>query len=301
MAGRVRELGYGARLMARREFWIIHALVNNPDKTPEEAIQELLRERNSQFQQRRDSNRTYVRDRLNQQHAFHTMQSICELAYLLPADEQIKLLQLVARLQRKAVPESVTRGGIVKVAFSDRMWLDLPCLREYINHRFSFAPLAMFKGFPTCRCTGMQNRAPCGDHCRDYPPQEVQEWENRNAFIAQLTNCIPRLGHRMDFTRLGFRLCVRALENADVNALEEEAVRAACFWFALAGNPMWDTCVAGFQVDEPESEQPKAFDRARWAGWKNAINSFGVHLVRRSTQALMKDALAAMDEAERAQ
>ncbi|OJJ98291.1 hypothetical protein ASPACDRAFT_61816 [Aspergillus aculeatus ATCC 16872] len=301
MAGRIREYGFGRRLTQRREFWIIHALVNNPDKTAAEAIQELLQERNSQFQQGRNSHRPYVRNRLNQQHAFHTMQSLCELAYLLPPDEQTKLLDLVVRLQRTTVHDSAGRDGIVRVAFADRMWTDLPCLREYINHRYTFAPLDVFKGFPTCRCTGMENRTPCGDHCRDYPPQEVQEWENRNCFIAQLTNASPRLGHRMDFSRLGLRLCARACENADVNALEEEAVRAACFWFALAGKRMWDTCVAGDQVDEPEAEEPKAFNRARWSGWKNTINSFGVHLVRRSTQALIKDALASMGQAERGQ
>ncbi|RAH81511.1 hypothetical protein BO86DRAFT_430886 [Aspergillus japonicus CBS 114.51] len=257
---------FGSELLERPEVQALADLLQKPDVSPTAAVQQLLQAR--EIPPQKGDEPPSSNNAGN--HAWFTMFPLVELASLTPAAQQAKLIEFVAQLQKTPVLDPVT-GQPVTVADDLTLWTDLPYLRIYLADRSGFRYV---KGkYPEAEA---------------YPPAEVQEWENRNAFMAQLTAAAAELGHPMDLSLYGLYACRSAFEEEE--GLGEEAVRAACIWFIHAGGRMWENCQArrGFG-DRPQD--PRFFDLPRWRRWEEGLRTASREFSRESTQELIQKAL----------
>ncbi|PWY81905.1 hypothetical protein BO70DRAFT_379865 [Aspergillus heteromorphus CBS 117.55] len=251
-------------LTARPEFQVIIQLLQSPEASPIEAVQRLLQAREDQQQSQKEP-----RARIDGNHAWFTMLSLVELATLTPAAEQTKLVGFVSQLQQTPVTDPTT--GETPTAIDLNLWTDLPYLRVYLGDRFGF------------------------NYSTQNSPAEIQEWENRNAFMAQLTAAADHLGHAMDFSIYGLYTFEEAFEK---DKPVEEAVRTACVWFIFAGKRLWENCRAG-RVFGGEGDPPRrGFDLERWQLWKGGIGAARLAIGGGDSQELVAKASAEMEGAE---
>ncbi|RAH43659.1 DUF3632 domain-containing protein [Aspergillus brunneoviolaceus CBS 621.78] len=268
---------FGSELLERPEVQVLAELLQKPDASPTAAVQRLLQTRETPPQENEplDSSGNNTSNAGN--HAWFTMFPLVELASLTPAAQQAKLIEFVAQLQKTPVIDPVT-GRPLTAAEDLKLWTDLPYLRIYLADRSGFRYVK--KEYP---------------EAEEYPPAEVREWENRTAFMAQLTAAADALGHPMDFSLYGLYACRSAFEEEDEPV--EEAVRAACIWFFYAGARMWENCQARRRFgDSPED--PRYFDLPRWRRWEEGLQAARREFRRRSTQELIQTALTELGRAQ---
>ncbi|OJK00427.1 hypothetical protein ASPACDRAFT_1856000 [Aspergillus aculeatus ATCC 16872] len=298
---------FGSELLERPEVQVLAELLQKPDASPTAAVQRLLQSREIPPQKGDESPSSNNTNGAGN-HAWFTMFPLVELASLTPAAQQAKLIEFVAQLQKTPVIDPVTAQPPT-VADDLKLWTDLPYLRIYLADRsgfrawtpslslfpFSFPPL--FGSFaPTSADwdqAGYVKKA--YPEAEEYPPAEVREWENRNAFMAQLTAAADELSHPMDFSLYGLYACRSAFEEKEEPV--EEAVRAACIWFIYAGARMWENCQArrGFG-DSPDD--PRYFDLPRWRRWEEGLQAARREFRRQSTQELIQTALMELGRAQ---
>ncbi|PYH81924.1 hypothetical protein BO82DRAFT_401848 [Aspergillus uvarum CBS 121591] len=234
---------FGSELLERLEVQVLVEL-QKTDVSPTAAVQRLLQAR--EIPPQKGDEPPSSKNAGN--HAWFTIFSLVELASLTPAAQQVKLIEFVAQLQKIPVIDPATEQQLI-VADDLNVWTDLPYRRIYLADRSGFRNV---KGNYT--------------EAEEYPPAEVQEWENRNAFMAQLTAAAVELGHPMDFSLYG--------------------LRAACIWFIHAGARMWENCQARQGLGDP-----RYFDLPRLRRWEEGLRTAQREFTRESTQELIQKAL----------
>ncbi|PYI00185.1 hypothetical protein BO71DRAFT_446095 [Aspergillus ellipticus CBS 707.79] len=254
---------FGPDLIARPEFQAVNRLLESPDASAAETLQQLLQAREDLQRSQKEP-----RAKIDGNHAWFTMLSLVEIASLTPAAKQTKLVEFVSQLQKTPVTDPTT--GETPTAIDLNLWTDLPYLRVYLGDRFSF------------------------NYSRQNPPSQIEEWENRNAFMAQLTAAADHLGHAMDFSIYGLYTFEKAFEEDQ----PAEAVRTACLWFIFAGERLWENCQARRVFGDEDDTPRRGFDLERWQLWKERVSAAKLVLTEVDSQELIAKAMAEIGKVE---
>ncbi|GLA54414.1 hypothetical protein AnigIFM63604_000556 [Aspergillus niger] len=241
---------FSEEFLARPEYQVIKAFVQNPDVSPAEAVQRLLRVREVLHWEGREPPTD-----IDGTHTWIAMVTVVDLVSLTPAAQQHKFIEFIDHLQRTKVIDPVS--GEEPTAVDMKLWTELPYL-------------------------GVDD-----DPRREYPPSELQEWENRNAFMAQLTAKADHLGHTIDaslYARYG-----RA----------EKRLRSVIRWWKRLQR-MWENCQVRRTFGEAENPSPRQrFTMKKWYHWRNGLKAAQLQFPRASTQEMIQKALTEIEKAER--
>ncbi|OJJ68138.1 hypothetical protein ASPBRDRAFT_47089 [Aspergillus brasiliensis CBS 101740] len=268
---------FGEEFFARPEYQVINDLVQNPDVSPAEAVQRLLRVREALHREGREPPTD-----IDGTHTWIAMLTVVEFANITPAAQQHKLIDFIAHLQRTEVIDPAT--GEVPTSVGQKLWTELPYLGVYLADMYGFAYKPEYA------------RQADEDPQREYPPKELQEWENLNAFMAQITAKADHLNHAMDASLYALYACRETFEESD--PVVEEAVRASCIWYIYAGQRIWENCQVQRQLGDDGSPR-RRFTMERWRIWKDGVKAAQLQFPRASTQEMIQKALAEIEKAER--
>ncbi|GLA33142.1 hypothetical protein M752DRAFT_230074 [Aspergillus phoenicis ATCC 13157] len=265
--------------LVRPEFPIIDELIQIPDVSPAEAVQRLLRVREVLHEERQESESP---SSIDGNHAWYTISKLVEKAETTPAAQQYKLLDFVALLQRTKVIDPAT--GEQPTAVDLKLWNELPYLSIYLADFYYFDFKSKYA------------RQIDEDPQSEYPPRDLQKWENRNAFMAQLTARANYFCEYMDASLYAFYSCRSAFEQGP---LIEEAVRTACIWYIYAGQRVWENCQAQRHFGNDDDPPPRrCMTMEKWSLWKDRLKTAQLEFPRKSTQEMMRKALEEIEKAE---
>ena len=137
--------------------------------------------------------------------------------------------------------------------------------------------------------------------------EERQRWENRNAFLAQLTaaaqvNYTNNWHHPMDFSLFGLWALRTAFEN-ETPAEEvpgDTTVRVACWWYIYAADRLWANVENGRVFEgkvgcgwgKYQNKSWTGYNRERWAVWEEGLVATKTTWTDRETKKLLEDTLA---------
>ncbi|XRM43540.1 hypothetical protein ABZX51_006707 [Aspergillus tubingensis] len=267
----------GEDLVVRPEFRVIDDLLQNPHISPTEAVQRLLRVRENLHHGQEPPSE------IDGNHTWFTMLLLVEIINLTPPAKQRKLVEFIAELQRVDLTDPAT--GQSPTAIDLKLWTELPYLELYLADMYGFRFKAEYA------------RQVDEDPQTEYPPSKLQEWENRNAFMAQLTAKAEHLRHPMDVSLYALYSCRSAFEEGP---LIEEAVRTACIWYILAGQRVWENCQIGREYGDDDDPPPRRrFSMEKWRIWKDGLKAAQLEFPRESTQEMIRKALEEIEKAER--
>lgn len=142
-------------------------------------------------------------------------------------------------------------------------------------------------------------------------PEEKQRWENRNAFLAQLTAAAPvdysseKFGP-LDFSLYALLAFIVAFEKktpADVPI--DTAVRTACWWYIYAADKLYanaqhDRAFRGQTGQGGDKYQEKSwtgYNRERWIIWEEGLQAAYATCTNEETRKLVSDALKHLKQA----
>lgn len=133
------------------------------------------------------------------------------------------------------------------------------------------------------------------------------KWENKNAFLAQITAAAnvdygdTRSLHPLDFANFGLFALDEAF-NGDGDSQKEEfsktAVRAASVWMKIAADRLWSYCKNQRPFDFDDECEERGFDIERWNEWKQGLIAARDAPFAGETLELIKDALEQISRAE---
>ncbi|PWY61767.1 hypothetical protein BO83DRAFT_404364 [Aspergillus eucalypticola CBS 122712] len=238
-------------MIPRPEYPVIDELVQNPAVSPAEAVQNLLRAREVLQLGRQESESA---SDIDGNHTWYAMTEVVDTANITPAELQDKLIDFIFELHRTEVP-----------------YLSLYSTDCY---HFNFKP--------------EYARQIDEDPQKEYPPSDLQEWENRNAFMAHLTRRVEHLCHHLDASLYAFYSC-RSVE---------EAVRTACIWYIYAGQRVWENCQVGRLFGDEDQTPRRDMHMDRWCLWKDRLKTAQREFPRESTQEMIRKALEEVEKAE---
>ncbi|OJI88934.1 hypothetical protein ASPTUDRAFT_49851 [Aspergillus tubingensis CBS 134.48] len=264
--------------LPRPEYPVIDELVQNPTVSPAEAVQNLLRVREVLHQERQESESP---SDIDGNHTWYAMTRVVDTANITPPDQQDKLIDFIFELQRTKVIDPVT--GEEPTAVDQKIWTEVPYLSIYLTdcYYFNFKP--------------EYARQVDEDPQKEYPPSDLQEWENRNAFMAHLTRRVEYLCHILDASLYAFYSCRSAFEEGP---LIEEAVRTACIWYMYAGQRVWENCQVGRLFGDEDQTPRRDMHMDRWRLWKDGLKTAQREFTRESTQEMIRKALEEVEKAE---
>ncbi|RAH52068.1 hypothetical protein BO85DRAFT_472921 [Aspergillus piperis CBS 112811] len=263
---------------SRPEYPVIDELVQNAAVSPAEAVQNLLRVREVLHQERQESESP---SDIDGNHTWYAMTKVVDTANITPADEQDKLIDFIFELHRTKVIDPAT--GEEPTAVDLKLWTEVPYLSIYLTdfYYFNFTP--------------EYARQVDEDPQKEYPPSDLQEWENRNSFMAHLTRRAEYLCHYLDASLYAFYSCRSAFEEGP---LIEEAVRTACIWYIYAGQRVWENCQAGRLFGDEDQTPRRDMHMDRWRLWKDGLRAAQREFPRESTQEMIRKALEEIKKAE---
>ncbi|GKZ48982.1 hypothetical protein AbraIFM66951_001230 [Aspergillus brasiliensis] len=193
-------------------------------------------------------------------HTWNTMFLMVEFVNLTPAAQQRNLIDFIIQLQH------------------------LPYLELYLADMYGF------------RYRSQYAQQVDEDPQKEYPPSDLQEWENRNAFMAQITAKADHLRHPMDVSLYALYSCRSAFE---IDQLIEEAVRTACIWYIYAGQRVWENCqIKRVYGDDDDPPPRRRFNMKKWRLWKDGLKAAQREFPRESTQEMLRKALEEVEKAE---
>ncbi|GLA42887.1 hypothetical protein AnigIFM63309_011622 [Aspergillus niger] len=271
---------FGEELLALPEYQVINELVQNTDVSPAEAVQRLLRAREVLHRDRPESESPAS---IDGNHTWNAMFTVVELANIVSVSQRQKLVDFIAELQRIDLTDPAT--GLAPTAIDLKLWTELPYLELYLADMYGF------------RFKPEYAQQVDEDPQQEYPPSKLQEWENRNAFMAQITAKADHLVHPMDVSLYALYSCRSAFERGP---LIEEAVRTACIWYIHAGQRVWENCQINRVYGDDDDPPPRRrFNTEKWRLWKDGLKAAQLEFPRESTQEMIRKALEEIEEAER--
>ncbi|GKZ58744.1 hypothetical protein AnigIFM49718_004577 [Aspergillus niger] len=270
---------FSEEFLARPEYQVIKAFVQNPDVSPAEAVQRLLRVREVLHREGREPPTD-----IDGTHTWIAMVTVVDLVSLTPAAQQHKFIEFIDHLQRTKVIDPLS--GEEPTAVDMKLWTELPYLGVYLRDMYFFKYVPEYA------------QQVDDDPRREYPPSELQEWENRNAFMAQLTAKADHLGHTIDASLYALWACRETFEECD--PLVEEAVRISCIWYIYASQRMWENCQVRRTFGDADNPSPRQrFMMKKWYRWRNDLKAAQLQFPRASTQEMIQKALTEIEKAER--
>lgn len=123
--------GFGEVFLARPEYQVISELVQNPDVSPAEAVQNLLRVREVLHQEGGEPS-----TEIDGTHTWIAMVTVVKIVNLTPAAQQHKLIEFIAHLQRTKIVDPDT--GQEPTSVGMKLWTELPYLGVYLRDMYSF-------------------------------------------------------------------------------------------------------------------------------------------------------------------
>jgi hypothetical protein len=140
----------------------------------------------------------------------------------------------------------------------------------------------------------------------DLTADDMERWDNRNAFLAQLTAAAQvdysnDSHHPMDFSLFGLWAFGFAFEeHAPAGVSSDTAVRAACWWFIYAADRLWANVENGREwegqigsgLGDYEKKDWTGYNRERWGVWKDGLLAAKSTTDSEDTKKLIEDALA---------
>ncbi|OJJ67733.1 hypothetical protein ASPBRDRAFT_186370 [Aspergillus brasiliensis CBS 101740] len=264
----------------RPEYPVIDELVQNPAVSPAEAVQRLLRVREDLHRERQESESP---SDIDGNHTWCAMTRVVDNANITPAEQQGKLLDFLAELQHTKVVDPVT--GEEPTVVDCKLWTELPYLAIYLRDCYGF------------RFKPDYAQQVDEDPQKEYPPSDLQEWENRNAFMAQLTARADHFCPVMDASLYAFYSCRSAFQE---EPMIEETVRTACIWYIHAGQRIWENCqVRRVFGDDDDPPPRRSFNMKKWRRYKKGLYVAQQAFPRESTQEMIRMALEEIKKAER--
>ncbi|OJJ72502.1 hypothetical protein ASPBRDRAFT_123207 [Aspergillus brasiliensis CBS 101740] len=268
---------FGEELLELPEYQVIHDLARNPDVSPTEAVQRLLQIREDLHQGQQEP-----LSEIDGNHTWNTMFLMVEFVNLTPAAQQRNLIDFIIQLQHVEIIDPAT--GQSPTAIDLKLWTQLPYLEVYLADMYGF------------RYRSQYAQQVDEDPQKEYPPSDLQEWENRNAFMAQITAKADHLRHPMDVSLYALYSCRSAFE---CDQLIEEAVRTACIWYIYAGQRVWENCqIKRVYGDDDDPPPRRRFNMKKWRLWKDGLKAAQREFPRESTQEMLRKALEEVEKAE---
>ncbi|KAF2137353.1 uncharacterized protein K452DRAFT_361903 [Aplosporella prunicola CBS 121167] len=229
-----------SELEAKDEFKVFDALVHQKTLSPSDAVHTILDLTKAAIQASEQDD-----EALGMQ-LERTSACFFEAGARASPDQQEKLIAVLQELQNTTVTDPKT-GEPVQY-FGSIVWADLPTVGiTFADELGSFDPLDATNW-----------------------PEENERWELVTAFAAQLT-ASPAIKFDMSSSwaltafKYAFGTQNEPSEPTDV------AIRAACLWFMLAGERLWDHVRKGDLFASVEGENDVKYNLERWEGWKKDL------------------------------
>jgi hypothetical protein len=232
-------------------------------------------------------------------HLWETWWALLEIVARTPRTQQSKLVEFMAQLQKKTLTDPTT-GEPLKSSDLN-MWAQLPTFSWALRDGWNTSEYYL----ASVRVLYLLTKA-IDVWDPDLTADDKQRWDNRNAFLAQLTAAAEvdytnDWHHPMDFSVFGLWAFGAAFEKeapADVSA--DTAGRAACWWFIYAADRLWANVEngrtwegkIGSGLGKYEDKPWTGYNRERWGVWEERLVAAKATASDEDTKKLIEDALA---------
>ncbi|KAI1121082.1 hypothetical protein F5Y10DRAFT_109430 [Nemania abortiva] len=284
-----------SQISPKEEFKLLQDLVTKEEATPRGAVQQVVNLASAATASRgTERGAAGLVD-------YHVSLSVIELAQQLDHSKHTKLVEFMSLLQKHKHTDPST-GEQVHTNRA-RLFQDLPS--------FGYMELETWHEF------GGAYKNPCD---LDMTPQQKHRFANLNAFIAQLSQVVDVENmpegqlHPLDKTLHAIWTMQTALENKSrlpAELADSAAMRAACMWFLYASDRLMKN-VRGSRTfgdnggaessnsrEEYASQGYKGYTLGRWQLWRKDLEEAKNACQDGKTKALIENALAQMQRAER--
>lgn len=248
--GQVNRAAQRAHQETTQHFKILHPLAQ-PDANT--TLAEVLQEIDNLTEA------AIISPKLLELHLWETWLALLEIVARTPPAQQYKLVDFMTQLQKKTLIDPTT-GQQLKSSDLN-MWTQLPTFSWAVKDGWN---------------TNVYNP--------DLTADDIERWDNRNAFLAQLTAAAQvdyssDAHHPMDFSLFALSAFGSAFDHAPGGVSSDTAVRAACWWFIYAADRLWANVENGREWEGAigsgtgyyKNKDWTGFNRERWGVWQDAL------------------------------
>ncbi|KAH6612560.1 hypothetical protein C7974DRAFT_445297 [Boeremia exigua] len=242
-------------LEQRPEFRLLSELVQNPDATPDDAVQQLVNLTHQSALEETIGN-----------HCWMTACSFLEVAARSAPGQQAKLIALLLSLRSVILTDSSTDEPWTFEDGAGVVWQDLPTFGYTIADE-----MGSFDGQDP-----------------DYTQEEAHKWENLTAFLAQIDSSVSESPSVLDFSASWAPTAFAwAFEGDSESAQSSElAVRLACIWLIYDSGKLWS---------KVRDSELNSNTRERWEAWRQGLKDCRTRFAcETTTPMLIANALAQM-------
>ncbi|OTA99472.1 hypothetical protein M426DRAFT_269263 [Hypoxylon sp. CI-4A] len=271
--GRRGRAAFIAELETYSEFKILKKLVDDPEVSPSDVVQEIV-------------NITSTKAAANKEidlgaHPWYTFLALIELAQRTPPSRQTKLVEFVSQLQKLQVTNPWTNEPLARDG--ELLWTDLPALGYTASDEWH-------------------------GHLPKHPTtteEEKRRFENYVAFLAQLstaadidyTDPAARV-HPMDFSFWCLVAFIEAAEPEEGKQVpSDHAVRTASMWALYGADRFWANVKHGRIFDRRGDDPGTKITREMWDGWYQTLVAAESTRTDEDTKRLVGEAIAKMQKA----
>lgn len=261
-----------AELESTQEYKILNPLVHQSDASVTDAMQKLLNLTSATMTGNKPNNLG--------NHPYNVFTSLIDIVARTVPEKQSLLVDFISQLQKETVVNATT--GEALTHYDRAVWNELPSFGWTIRDEWNTDPAEL-----------------------DTKPAERQSWENKNAFLAQLTAAADvdyesdKISP-MDFSLYALWSFRDAFETeASVQKPGDAAVRAACWWYIYAADRLWANVKhsrvfpkrSGISRGKYEEKAWRGYNRERWAAWQNGLVNAQANDMDEESKILIRDAL----------
>ncbi|KAI0400849.1 hypothetical protein F4802DRAFT_583168 [Xylaria palmicola] len=262
---------YPTLLEGYPEWKILDALVKEPAASVTDAVQKVLGLAPA---------KPYLNERAPLgDHPYHTFLSLIEIAKRTPPENQTKLVEFVARLQKNVVMNEATGEPLRHEGYL--VWTQLPALGYTAADEWHSLD-ALDEGVSS---------------------DEIRHYENLAALLAQLSAAAdvdygdPVMGE-MDFSFWPTYIFKAALEREEGQpAPTDAALRVASLWFMYAADRLWANAKHGRVFGRRGDDPGTRMTREMWDRWQRGLVAAQATCNDEETRRLISSAIKCMENA----
>ncbi|KAI1453379.1 hypothetical protein F4805DRAFT_461798 [Annulohypoxylon moriforme] len=242
-----------SRLEGSDEFKILNSLVSQPDVSVPNAIESIL---GLNISSTPDGEYTPG------WHCEQLFESVIDIASRTPIPQQLKLVEFLIQLQQTTFLNLDTSTPLE--CDGQKLYTDLPRIGMSFREEWNFDP---------------QNA--------NATPEEKTSWENKSAFLAQVTALSPvddpsEIKSRLNFSIFALWAMREAFEKASAPSTPTDtALRAACLWIIYAGDTLLRNVENELVLQDNIGLPGNCYKRKGWRGfnserlevWKNGLRA----------------------------